>query len=87
MHGAVGTPWSVAGEQKDPRALALDKGRVYWVDHAAGTVNRASKSGGVVTLLATGQKGPVHISLDATDVFWANAGDGTIRRTEKLPVD
>ncbi|MDB4935289.1 MAG: hypothetical protein JWP87_2261 [Labilithrix sp.] len=48
-----------------------------------GIVGKLLKTGGPVTVLATGQARPANILLTETHLFWANEYDGTIRRLPK----
>jgi hypothetical protein len=56
-----------------PAGLALDATDLYWCDLNDGTINRRSKSGGLVRVLATGQESASHIVLDARRVYWTSA--------------
>jgi hypothetical protein len=50
--------------------LAVDDVDVYWTEHQAGLIKKASRKTGKVTVIATGQVGVVSVALDATHVYW-----------------
>jgi hypothetical protein len=71
--------------------LAIDDQTIYWIT-SAGEVRMQAKSGGPVTLLATGQLNPVAIGVDDDAIYWANfgtetehepVGDGAVLRLAK----
>ena len=82
-----GTPGVLA--TTSPTAIAADATNVYWTNlgtaenqYVDGSVLRISRSGGVVTTLATGQAVGAAIAVDATSVYWTTrstqAGGGNV---------
>ncbi len=66
--------------------LAVDDSAVYWTDGfggAAYTINKAPKSGGPTTVVATGSGAYVSIAVDDRCVYWADLYGGDIRRAPK----
>jgi hypothetical protein len=61
-------------------ALAVDKRNAYWIDEAAGSVERVPKQGGVTMLVFSssgGAFGPgASVAVDDTDVYWTSAMQG-----------
>lgn len=82
----------LATDQDEPRAITVDNGYVYWLNHGielfrTGAVMRVSKRGGMPQVLAANQNIPEGIAVDATHVYWTNRGtdrgDGQIMRVAK----
>ncbi len=59
-----------------PTRLALDSTYVYFTSSGSGTVSKAAKSGGPVTVLASGLDGPWGIAVDSDAVYWVAIGSG-----------
>ena len=71
--GAVVT---LAGEQGDVSAIAVDDANVYYTVHDSGTVLKVPKGGGTPTTLLAGLTYPNAIAVDATNVYVATEGLG-----------
>ncbi len=57
--------------------FVLDESSLYWtVAGAGGEVRRAPKSGGPVTVLASGLNNPNNLKIDGTFAYWAARGNG-----------
>ena len=86
--GKRGGPAIVLADDPElyPFGIASFGAFVYWTARGgAGAVERASKSGGSVAVLAAGQPHPGSIAVDDTSIFWGNdadvgAGDGALKR-------
>jgi hypothetical protein len=63
--------------------IALDATSVYFTSTSDGTVNRVSKQGGAVTVLASGEDGAGPIAVDATDVYYATRGSDGAKNSVK----
>ena len=81
---AGGTPVPVAEMQNGPDDIAADGNSVYWTTARSyvdggfsglGTVMKASRETGAVTMLTTGLAGGGTIAVDATAVYWATSGE------------
>jgi hypothetical protein len=68
-----------------PFGLAGAGDSLFWIDGDAKQLLRMAKTGGPITVLATGAdtQSPWSIAADATDVYWLDAADGTVRRTPR----
>jgi len=58
---------------ESPMGVAVDATHVYWCDWGAGKVQRRSKTGGVVQVLAPSEPDANRIALDAQRVYWSSA--------------
>ena len=78
--GCAGAPTPLASAQANPRALAVDRGAVYWTTYDDGTVMSCALGGcaGGATELARAQGNPLGIASDGERVYWANEGVGTV---------
>jgi hypothetical protein len=81
---------SIFGEVGMPHSLANDASYVYFTQPDRGTVSRASLSGGIPEVIASGQSAPTHIVVADGIVYWLNAGteaksfaDGSIMRMQR----
>jgi hypothetical protein len=70
--GTVTALASVAGSK--PSELAIDGTSVYWTDVAAHTVSKVSKSGGMVTMLASTGAQPSGIVVNVNGVYVSTFG-------------
>ncbi|RIK72126.1 MAG: hypothetical protein DCC67_19700, partial [Planctomycetota bacterium] len=76
-----GTP-----DQYNPRGMALDLagGKMYWVDHNAGRVQRANLDGSNAEILLSGFGNGtlvgIELDLAAGKMYWTNYSAGTIQR-------
>lgn len=81
-------PVVVATSQGQPRGVAVDTSRVYWVNRADGTVRAAKWSGAEATVLVPNGVSPNAVAVDADGVYWTEAGtdpdrlDGRVRRAD-----
>lgn len=75
-------PSALAPEESGPFLYFAARGSAAG-GYLDGIVGKVLKSGGPVTVLATGQARPVNVLVTETHVFWANEYDGTIRRVAK----
>jgi len=82
---ATGGPRLVASKAGLPRSVALDEGRVYWLDELGpdGNVNAQNISGGNTMVLASKQNGPTWITADTDYLYYAVSPDRVIRRVSK----
>jgi hypothetical protein len=71
-------PAELARDQKNPSAVAVSGGFVYWANRGDGSIMRAPVVGGTAQAVALAQPDPVGIAADEHGVFWTNAGDGTV---------
>jgi hypothetical protein len=77
---------TLADGQSTPRALALDKTDVYFLN-GTGEVRRVPKAGGASVTLVSGQQHPLRIAVDAAHVYWLTGGtteQGAVRRDGSL---
>jgi hypothetical protein len=83
--GAWGSPQHVG----EAYGLAVDDTYVYWTnwtDAQYGAVLRAPKTGGDVTVLASGLDYPVRIALDADYVYWTDTVSGAVANGSVMKV-
>lgn len=68
-----------------PFALTASGDALFWIDGDGKQLLRVAKTGGPITVLATGAdtQSPFSIAADATDVYWLDAADATVRRTPR----
>src|SRR6476469_3878028 len=71
---------AIANNQKQPEAIAVDEGNVYWVTDSGRTIKRISKAGGVLVTVVTGET-IGQIVVDEESVFFTVLGE--IRRVSK----
>lgn len=74
--GTAGGPMqTIASDQDNPTATAVDTSGVYWVNGSAteGEVMRASSLGGGAEAIATERVGPHALALNSSAVYWTNA--------------
>lgn len=68
--------------------VAIDEEHLYFSFPQAskgGEIRRVKKTGGAVTVIATGQSSPQSIVVDATHVYWSNGGfDGSVMKLSKV---
>ncbi len=65
---------SLAADQSDPFALAVDGTNAYFANYAGGTIVKVPLAGGAPTVLASNQAAPLAIVVDGANVYWANEG-------------
>jgi hypothetical protein len=81
-------PKTLATSQAQPRGVAADTNRVYWVNRGDGTVRAARWDGSEATVLVPNGVNPNAIAVDADGVTWTEAGtdpdrlDGRVRRAD-----
>jgi hypothetical protein len=59
-----------------PFSIVVDANNVYWTNTAGGTINKAVKTSGAPTAIATSLSSPQFIAVDATSVYWTESGTG-----------
>jgi hypothetical protein len=87
--GGSPSPTTLAAQQRDVMALAVDANNVYWSRIQAGamTANQnfdivkcpIAGCGGNPTILASRQANPTAMAVDSTHVYWINWVAGEIR--------
>jgi hypothetical protein len=81
-------PSTIATSQAQPRGVAADTNRVYWVNRGDGTVRAARWDGSQATVLVPNGVNPNAIAVDADGITWTEAGtepdrlDGRVRRAD-----
>jgi hypothetical protein len=83
---AVSVPaTTLASGLGQPFGLAGQGDSLFWIDGDAKQLLRIAKTGGPITVLATGAdtRSPWSVAADATDVYWLDAADATVRRTPR----
>ena len=81
-------PIVIASGQAQPRGVAVDPNRVYWVNRGDGTVRAARWNGTETTVLVPNGISPNAIAVDQDGITWTEAGtdpdrlDGRVRRAD-----
>nr|MBK7068859.1 DUF5050 domain-containing protein [Deltaproteobacteria bacterium] len=68
------------GQGSTVSGVEVDGAYVYWATFGGGTVARCPKTGGPVTVLASGQNSPTAVGLWGDNVYWSSFTGGTITR-------
>ncbi len=62
--------------------ITSDGTYLYWTDYSGGTINKMAKTGGAVTVLASGLNNPTGIATDGINVYWIEFGNpGGVKKT------
>lgn len=79
-----GTPIALCPQRGSPQGLALDGERVYWADHAAGTIESADRNlGGAPIQIANGLDSPSRLAVDEAYVYWLCDTSDAVSRAPK----
>jgi hypothetical protein len=81
-------PIVLATGQASPTGLVVDGDRVYWSNYGsgalgAGSIRSVPKTGGVISLVATGLDGPTALAASDTSLFWTTGNAGNVQTTPK----
>jgi len=78
---------TLASQQAQPLALAIDDTSIYWGDHLSGSLMRVPKAGGPAVVLASGSSGFEDVAVDDQYVYWifSSVGNGYVARALKSP--
>jgi hypothetical protein len=77
-----GTPITVASDQYEPYAIAVDAAYVYWTTYS-GTVMRASRGGGAAIQIAQEKCTPCAIAVNDSSIYWIGCSE--LIRAAKVP--
>ncbi|SRR5579883_300551 len=79
--GCAGNPTAITPSVNTASyGLATDSVYLYWSNSVGGTIQKATLSGGNLSILAAAQASPVGVAVDSQNVYWANQAGGTIMR-------